>query len=234
MRSSLGFAAIAAGVVSASCGLAQASIIAAWTFPTPTPVAPNNFVVMPVSADINNRPGLAQITTDALSSPAVNVNGDVQYFAGSTVNAPAGFAAGAGLSLRGGTGNQSNGKSFTFRFDASNASNLSMSFAERYTTTGPTSVVATYSIDGTNFLPLSMWSTDGIRTGNFLAVARVLDLSAIPAVNNAPSVFVRMRFEGFSGSTGTVRLDNVVVVPTPGVAALAAMVGIGAVARRRR
>ncbi len=225
---------VAVGVLMATGAAAHADIIAFWSFPAVVPATGSNFVVMPVAANVNNRAGIAQITTDALSSAAFNINGDVQYFTGSTVNAPSGVVAGSGLNLRGGTGSQSNGKSFIFRFDATNAENLVMSYAERYTSSGsPTAVAVSYSTNGADFTAVPSLGYMPLRNSDFLVSARVLDFSTFTTLNNAPAAYVKLTFTGYTNSTGSVRLDNVTVVPAPVAMALAALGGIISVRRRR-
>ena len=233
--------AITAAALSALALSSVASAqIAYWQFPTTVPTGTNgtlqNYdITFPIAADIKANAGLAVITTDALTfngSAATTLDqGSMQYFAGTTINAQPGVVAGSGLSMRGNIGNVSNGKSITMQFDTSTFSNIVMSYAERITTTGPASVTFSYSTDGASFTALS--TVAPTRDGTFRL--RTVDFSSIAALNNAPTAFIRMTFDGFSGTNGSgaVRVDNITIVPTP---AAAALLGLGTLAafRRRR
>lgn len=214
--------------------------IAYWQFPTTVPTgtggtAQNYDIAFPIAADVKANAGLAVITTDALTfngSAATTLDqGSMQYFSGSTINALPGVVPGSGLSMRGNTGNVSNGRSITMRFDTSTFSNISMSFAERVTSTGPATIAFSYSTDGTNFTAFSTASP----TRNGIFVLRTVDFSAVTDLNNVPAAYIRMTFDGFTGTNGSgaVRVDNILIVPTPATAALLGLGSLAAMRRRR-
>ena len=75
-------------------------------------------------------------------------------------------------------------------------------------------------------------------TGTNSASTAVLDLGSLPMLDNAPTAYLRITFDGATASNGHNRLDNVLVtgnssVPAPGAIALLACAG-GLGSRRRR
>jgi hypothetical protein len=223
-------AAAVASLVAASAASAQ---IAYWAFPATAPTQ-NYQISFPLAADQKANAGAAVITTNALTwtggAPVDSVaQGSFQYFAGSTLNALPGFTAGQGLSLRGNTNNDSNGKSMTLQFDTTGFSDIVLSYAERVTSTGANSIAFSYSTDGTNFTPF----TTVAPTRNSTYSVRTVDFSSVPALNNLAAAYIRMEFTGFSSAAGAVRFDNIQVVPTPGAAALLGLGGLAAFRRRR-
>lgn len=218
---------------------AQADPIAYWRFPAAVaPGAQNFWITMPLAADTQANPGAAQITTDAtvwngVANPANDVGqGTFQYFAGSTIGALNGDAAGQGLSFRALTGLLGNGKSMTFQVSTLGFSDIMLDYAERTTTTGASSIAVSTSTDGVNFTPATTLTTT--RDATFRA--RNVDLSAVNSIENVASAYIRLTFTGFSNASGAVRFDNIVIsgtVPTPGAAGLMGLAGLAALRRRR-
>ncbi|MDX2016132.1 MAG: hypothetical protein SFY95_00670 [Planctomycetota bacterium] len=231
---------IALAALAAVAGSAQSAVVAYWAFPTSAP-SQNFNLAWPFNADVKANAGLAILDTDAPKydgSPAPNAiqQGSMQLLTGSIVNAQPGFAAGQGLGLRNDSQNRGEGKSIFLRFDATNFLDLSLSYAERYSSTGPTTVTIGYSTDGVSFTDFTSYST--LRDGNFAAAARVIDLSSVNSIENRSASFLRIRFSGFNvNSNGAARLDNITVsgtvIPTPGAAALLGLAGLAATRRRR-
>jgi hypothetical protein len=160
----------------------------------------------------------------------------MQLFTGSTINLTAPVAAaGQGLSMRSLNGD-SNGKSIFITFNNFLFFDLSLSLAERVTSTGPTDVAVSMSTDGVNFLPVTGYSlTD--RSSTFYQ--RTIDLSNADFTDNASNVTIKLTYTGFSATSGTgaIRLDNIrvdgVLIPTPGALALAGLGGLLAARRCR-
>lgn len=234
MRTSIALSVAAAVFVGAAAAQAQ-QVIAYWRFPSTVPSSTVNFQIpFPITADAQFNPGPATITTDGLTwdgtpSPPATGQGLFQYFTGTDINAQGGDVAGSGLGIRNLAGNVAEGKSITFRFDATGFQDIIMSYAERTTSTGPQSLLISVSTDGTNFVPAETLTTT--RDATFRL--RTVDLSAFSSLNNAASAYVRLTMNGFTGTAGALRIDNVTFIPAPGAAAALALFGLAASRRRR-
>ena len=230
---------LAALAVCAAAGMAQADVIAYWAFPEPTQ-SPNYTIAWPVASDL----GSGTLDTDApkydgTPSPNALSQGSMQFFAGSAVNAQPGFAAGQALSLRNDTLDRGQGKSIFLTIDAGNYKDLVLSYAERFTSTGPQQVEVRYSADGVNFTSFTTYATN--RSGAFEPNARVIDLSTVSGIEFNSAVILAITFNQFNAnSSGAARLDNITVegtfVPAPGSLALLGLGGLASFrgARRRR
>jgi hypothetical protein len=129
--------------------------------------------------------------------------------AGTSVNARLGDTAGQGLTLQGGTGNVNNGGSLTLNVGTAGYSNIIVSFAALRSSTGFSSNQFQYSLDGSTFVNFGSPFTPA---SSFTLVA--FDLSAVTGLNNNPLAAFRIVFNGATASTGTNRLDNLVVEGT--------------------
>lgn len=237
--------ALMLALLASAAGAANADVVAYWAFPGTVPAAGSNYIInWPIAADVKANAGAATLDTDALKydgspSPTALQQGAMQLLTGDLTNAESGFTAGSGLGMRnlnitGGAQNLTEGKSIILTFDATNYQNMVLSFAERYTSTGPTTVSVSVSSDGVNYLPAGSFATT--RTSAWFA--RSVDLSSFAILNNDSQVFAKITVSGFnSGSNGAARFDNIKIdgtlIPTPGALALAGMGGL-MVARRRR
>lgn len=225
--------------------VAHADTVAYWAFQSTVPPTNDNWrMAWPLIADLKANAGPATLDTDArkwdgtLAGATALQQGALQHFTGSLLNAQAPFTAGADLSMRSLSGD-SNGKSFVLSFDNTNFSDTILSFAERYTSTGPTDVAISYSTDGVNFIaiPASAFNTTGFRDTTYRT--RVLDLSAVGALDNVASASIKLTFSGFgaTSNTGSVRLDNILIsgtaVPSPGAVVMLGISGLVATRRRR-
>ncbi len=231
---------IALAALVAAAGSAHAATVAYWAFPTTAP-AQNYNITWPVNADLKANAGLATLDTDAPKydgspAPTALQQGSMQYFAGSAVNALPGFGAGQGLGFRNDSLNRGEGKSIFLRFDSTNYADLTLSFAERYTSTGPATTTISYSADGVNYTTFTSFTN--VRDGAFAANARVIDLSSVNGIENLSAAYLKITFSGFTvNSNGGSRLDNILVdgtfIPAPGSMALLALGGVVAARRRR-
>lgn len=225
----------AAGVTSAATNLAY------WAFPATVPPGADNFkIVFPLAADFKLNGGAANITTDAAvwDGTAIPANavlqGNFQYFTGDATNLQAGFVNGSRFSVRGNTGNIMNGKQITFRFDTTGYQDLVLSYAERTTGTGATSLDFSTSTDGTTFTPAVSVATT--RDSTFRL--RTVDLSAVNSIENLGAAYVRITFPaGYSSASGSVAFDNILfsgdLVPAPGAIAVLGLGGL-VMGRRKR
>lgn len=231
--------------LAAFSGAARADTVAYWAFQSTVPAGADNFkMTWPLLADVKANLGPATADTDArkwdgtLTMPTATQQGALQHFTGTILNVQAPSVAGADLSMRSLNGD-SNGKSFIFRFDNGNFMDLVLSFAERFTSTGPTDVAYSYSTDGTTYTPIASagYNTTGLRDSTYRV--RSVDLSAVDALDNQAAAYVKITYTGFSltSGTGSVRVDNVLFsgtqIPAPGAIATMALVGLAAARRRR-
>ena len=148
---------------------------------------------------------------------------NILFAAGTTNNARLGDPAGQALSLQGGTGSANNGRNITFNVSTVGFANILVSFATQGTSTGFASNQFQYSLDGINFIDFGPPYDPATAFGT---LPLVFSLSAIAELNNNPNAAFRIIFNGATSSTGTNRIDNVVVegtnatVPEPATALL--------------
>ncbi|MDX9911712.1 MAG: hypothetical protein RBS39_07775 [Phycisphaerales bacterium] len=230
---------IAALAACATTCIAKADVVAYWAFPEAAQT-PNYDIAWPIAASL----GSGSLDADAPKydgspTPSVLQQGSMQFFAGSTVNAQPGFDAGQGLSTRSDTQNRAQGKGVILTLDTTNYADLVLSFAERYSSTGPIDVRIDYSTDGVTFFSWLSYATT--RDGAFGAAPRVINLSAIDDIEGLGWVQIKIGFFHFTpGGNGAARLDNITIegtfVPAPGSLALLGLGGLASLrpARRRR
>jgi len=193
-------------------GIARGEVIAAWNM--------NGFV--PGS---NN--SIAAST--GLGSLDIAPFGDgIGTLLGTSLGAVKGDLAGESLSI---VGNGYNGQALTFGFDASMHRDLTVSFAVRRSSTG-------FATNRLEWWSGSKWTT--LATFGASSTTwdlRSFDFSAIDAMDGQYGVF-RFVLDGATGSTGSIRFDNVVfsgtVVPAPGALALLSVAGVAGLGSRRR
>ena len=159
--------------------------------------------------------------TGTLTSDFNLVN--ILFAAGTTNNARLGDSAGQALSLQGGTGTANNGRNITFSVSTTGFANIVVSFATQGTSTGFNSNQFQYSLDGLTFINFNVPYAPATAFGS---TPLVFNLSAIPGLNNNPNAAFRIVFGGATSSTGTNRLDNIVIegtsatIPEPATAIL--------------
>ena len=137
---------------------------------------------------------------------------NVLFAAGTTNNARLGDIAGQALSLQGGTSTANNGRSLTFNVSTVGFANIIVSFATQGTSTGFNSNQFQYSLDGINFID---FGSPYIPATAFGTLPLVFSLVSIAGLNNNPNAAFRVVFNGATSSTGTNRIDNIVVEGTP-------------------
>ena len=136
---------------------------------------------------------------------------NILFAAGTTNNARQGDPAGQALSLQGGTGNANNGRNITLAVSTVGFSNIVVSFATQGTSTGFNGNQFQYSLDGITFVDFSPPYTPATAFGS---VPLVFSLAAVVGLNNNPNAAFRIVFNGATSSTGTNRIDNIVVEGT--------------------
>ncbi|MDP1660671.1 MAG: hypothetical protein Q8L55_02045 [Phycisphaerales bacterium] len=220
------FAALA---IASLAGAAQADLIASWSF--------NNIPAIgtagtPVALGITS----IAATDGSGTASLAGWNGNIDDFAGSTINAYGADVAGASLSLiSGGSAAPfpGNGGSVTFNASLTGFENPVITYATRGTSTGFSIVQFAWSTDGVNFTDFG--AAYSATTTTFFLVT--YDLTAINALDGVASATFRLTFSGATSSSGNNRLDNFQInaaaIPTPSAAALMGM-GLLASARRRR
>jgi hypothetical protein len=166
---------------------------------------------------------------------------NIQFATGTTNNARLGDLAGQALSLQGGTSNTNNGRNITISVNTVGFENIVVSFATQGTSTGFNNNQFQYSLDGTNFLD---FGSPYVPAGAFGSVPLVFTLSSIAGLNNNPNAAFRIVFNGATSSTGTNRIDNVVVEgtavaatipePTTVVLLISGLTGLVGLKRKRR
>ncbi len=233
--------AIAMSVTLALAGAAQAqTAVAYWAFPA---TAPSNSwqLTYPFTADAKANAGPATIDTNApkwdgtLVGATALQQGSMQLFGGSTINLQSPIvAAGQALSLRNDSLDRGQGTSMIIRFDSTNFADLKLSFADRYSPTGPLTTSVEYSSDGVNYTTFG--TINNTRDSTFRLQS--FDLSAINSIENLAATFLKITFTGFNAlGAGAARIDNVyvqgTVIPTPGAMALLGLGGLVAGRRRR-
>lgn len=238
------FLAVAAGTAIAAAS-ANASVVAYWNF--------NNSTGNSTSGQLGTLNSIApDLGAGTLSigggSPTITfntnnagtANGVVGTFTGSTLNAIGADVAGGALSIQGAVGGgsssavTSNGGYVQFNVSMVGLKDLVVSFSTRGTGSGFHLGQLSYSTDGVSFFNNgATW--DGGASSAFFLVSN--DLSSVVALNNAPSVTVRLTLTGATGGAGNNRIDNVQLnanpIPTPGAVALLGLGGL-IVGRRRR
>jgi len=150
----------------------------------------------------------------------------VSMGAGSTLNAMPGDPPGDALNLR---SNANNGKSIDFLVDMTGYESLLVSFDTIRNAQGFNSNSIWYSTDGLSYSMFAPYAPDtSFGTVSF-------DLSSVTELNDASEVHIQLRFDGASNNGGMNRIDNfrigATIVPAP---AALALLGLGALARRRR
>ena len=164
---------------------------------------------------------------------------NILFAAGTTNNARQGDPAGQALSLQGGTSNANNGRNITLAVSTVGFSNIVVSFATQGTSTGFNSNQFQYSLDGITFVDFSPPYTPATAFGT---VPLVFSLAAVVGLNNNPNAAFRIVFNGATSSTGTNRIDNIVVegtstavatIPEP-TTALLLISGLGGLYKLRR
>ena len=190
---------------------ADAALIAAWNL---NALDPASSVVLPASS------GVGTLDCGPLGA-------GLGLMQGTTLGAQAGELAGSALAVVGSVYNQA---SFRVELATDGFTDLAFSFATRRSSTGFASNRIEY------------WSGLGWRTiANFSSNATAWELQSysLASTGATGNGFLTLRFviDGATGSTGSIRFDNIAVTgtPVPAPAGAIALLGLaGCVSRRRR
>ena len=224
---SLTAGAIAVALVSSANG----AMIAGWSittaFPTGAGNVPTGNTYSVGAADQGD-----QTSGSSLSS--------YHTLAAATYTSPAGNGSQYAFS----SNNWSIGDYYEARVSTSNYSNISVSWDQARSSTGPASFELIFSVDGgTSWTTVAAYtvlqSGGGGAPGTWSSTtynALYSSSQALAGAEDASLLIVRFRSTVAGASTGSNRIDNVVisgdVVPAPGAVALLAVAGL--VSRRRR
>ncbi len=190
-------------------------------------------------------PGAASATLTGIAASTGTGTAGAVHAGNTTWSTPAGN--GSAKSLSGNT--WAVGDYWQFGFSTTGYAGLTLSFDQTGSNTGPRDFTLAYSTDGSSFttfasyaLPAVTWSAATYNAASTFT----FDLSAVTALNNKPSVLVRLIDAsttsingGAVGTGGTDRVDNFTVsvspVPEAGTAAMlaAGLAVLGFLARRR-
>jgi hypothetical protein len=156
--------------------------------------------------------------TPCTASPLTTAPGVTSTFTtggtgGGTCTTPAGTAATAPPAFVANAANQSvsltsfaAGSSNFFQFQLSGVGSYMdymLFFQLQRSGTGPVNADIQYSTNGTTFTTFQT-----VNPGNGVFAAFNIDLSAVPAIENQPTVYFRILGTGGTGAAGTFRLDN--------------------------
>ncbi|MDX2037622.1 MAG: PEP-CTERM sorting domain-containing protein [Isosphaeraceae bacterium] len=229
---------LAAALVLAFSSVASATEIAVWNFNDATDS--NSTFAGEVVAMLTVDKGAGILTTNV-------VEANIRDFAGSVINASTGDVAGQAISFQGGDLGTSlspvnNGRNFTVQVSTLGLEDIIVSMAVRRTASGFNNLAVEYSTDNMVFAAFgNIVPTDAPITA--AGALQTIDLSAIAAVENVASLYVRFTMTGASTATGNIRLDNLrvegteiptSVVPEPTTIASAALGFVAFVVARRR
>ncbi len=217
---------IAALAAVASLGLvatARADLLALWTFETSVPTT--------------SGPHTAESGIFAASSVASSNSGG-------TFSNPAGNGSNESFSSNG----WDPGEYYQFQTNSTGFENITVSYGQATSATGPGFFDFFYSTDGTTYIQFGStydgpdldFSSTTFRPENVLS----FDLTSITALDNDASIFFRVAVNGTTAenggttaSTGTFRIDdfavNATAVPEPASLALAGLGGLFLLRRRR-
>jgi hypothetical protein len=187
---------------------AFATTIANWTFESLSSTFPNYV------------PGAGVSTTNfyAEAGPQANIaaiTGMHSGFGTPTYSSPAGNGSSRSLSANGWTNNP--GDYYQILVSTIGFININLSFCQYSSGTGPRDFKVMYSTDGSTFTQFATYTS-----GNAVWVTNTFDLSSITALANVSAVYIRLvdnstnaaNGTGIVGSTGTSRIDNVLVSGT--------------------
>jgi len=215
-KSLFALAVFAAGSMTMSAAAGQ-TVLAYWNFNSQDlPGGGFGFLAdpddFPLAADLGA--GTLSVGGGILSDTVVNSNGDlvyqwVQSFAGTAINAQKGDPAGGTLSIQGGTDTANNGAYVDFAIDMTGLSDLTISYATRGTGSGFSSQTWSWSTDGVDFTDFE--TVVGTTVTSFFLV----ELATLNALDGEANAFLRLTFDGATGSTGNNRLDNIRFDATP-------------------
>ncbi len=161
--------------------------------------------------DFNGSSSLPVSAASTASNITASVNGTQANAAyGGTTTGSSAFTqittAGNALSMSNSSGTNTNYWTLTLGGSALNTYiNYKIYFQTEHSSTGATAIDIYYSTDGSTYTALSQTVTPGLNNSYTEAI---VDLSGITTLNNQTAVYVRFAASGGTGSSGTLRMDN--------------------------
>jgi hypothetical protein len=222
---------LAVGAMAAVCGAAEAETVAAWTMPNAVPAATTGSNYSYGAADV----GVATAGTSLTGFHAL---------AATTWSSPSGNGSAHSLSAN----NWSVGDYFQVSVSTANYINVSLSWDQTRSSTGPSLFRVDYSTDGTTFNTLlasysviqagaSGSNTSSWSVGSGVQSAFTTTLSNIAGADSRGTLLFRFVNLSTVATGGTNRIDNITVtgtlVPAPGAAALIGLAGFITTRRRK-
>jgi MYXO-CTERM domain-containing protein len=224
---SLTASAIAVALVSSADG----AMIAGWSittaFPTGTGNVPTGNTYSVGAADQGDQTGGSSLSS-------------YHVLAAATYTSPSGNGSQYSFS----SNNWSIGDYYEARVSTSNYSNISVSWDQARSSTGPASFELIFSVDGgQSWINAAAYTVLQSGGGGAPATwssttynAIYTNNQALAGADNASELIIRFRSLATGAATGSNRIDNVVIsgdmVPAPGAVALLAVAGLAS--RRRR
>jgi MYXO-CTERM domain-containing protein len=232
---------VAAGVVAAVSASASADVVVGWTMPTAFPTGTGN-----VPTGTSYVPPMAVGAPAGQADQGANIAGSeiksVHALAAATYTSPAGNGSQFGFS----SNNWSSGDYYQVSFSAAGFTELSLSWDQCRSSTGPASFTLLASTDGINFTTLLasytvLQSGGGGAPGTWSSTTYnpiyTLTQAMGAAFDNANTVTIRFQSTVTAAAAGSNRIDNVFVngtaIPAPGALALLGVAGIVGSRRRR-
>ena len=228
-------AAVAGAVYASIAATASADLIAGWTittaFPTGTGNVPTGTTYSVGAADQG-----VQTAGSQLSS--------VHALAAATYTSPAGNGSLYSFS----SNNWSPGDYYEARLSTANYTNISLSWDQARSSTGPASFALEFSVNGgatwtfvSSYTVLQSGGGGAPGTWSTTTANPIYsNTSLLTGAENATELLIRFRSTEavVSASSGSNRIDNVMVngtlIPTPGAVALLGVAGLIGGTRRRR
>jgi len=172
-------------------------------------------------------------TTTVVLAGGGSVYSFIKSFGGNVLNAQPTVAAGGSISPEGGgPGITNNGMSIVLQVSTVGFTDVTVSWAQRGTSSGFNSRQFDYSTDGTT------WTNFGTDTGVLGATWEIqnYDLSAVDSIEGQSSVYFRIVLDGATSTSGNNRFDNITVqaIPEPAAVLLGAFGLLGLLRRHRR
>ena len=181
-------------------------LISSWHFDT-LKAAPNTQLVIPADSGIQKN--VAAIYADGTNGSSTFVTttsgNEITAYSGTSLNdervTPANTMA---LAI---VNQTANGKGIVVKFSMAGYKDAELSFVTRGAGTGFKNHYYEYSTNGTDFIP---FDTIPAVTSSAWALETV-NLAEIADINNASDVYIRIKFDGATSSSGNNRLDNVTI-----------------------
>ena len=173
--------------------------------------SPNVQTVIP--ADGGEQSNVATLYLDGSNGSSAWPSEALGRFTGTLENLLDGFVKGYDLAMQGPTSNQ---KSAVFKLSMANYQGLVLTYAFKRTAQGHSSCIWSYSTDGVNFTNLPV-APDQPYSGAIDYRTETVDMSGITALNEQPTVYVKLYIDGCNSSNNSrIRLDNVTFSAYPG------------------